>query len=61
MIFEITRASLRDEKPCEEAYKLEGEWKIKINSLGELLKFIGKYGAIIIDDKEIVIYDDYIE
>lgn len=43
-------------------------WTIEINTLEELMKFINKYGSVVIGDnyqnenyKEILIYDDYIE
>lgn len=75
MKFEIRRAS--DAFPCEEAQPsiktlVSGYqytiYHIDINSLDELIKFINKYGSIVIyttDDENpeysIIIYDDYIE
>lgn len=48
-------------KPCKEAKKEKGFWRIEIKSLKELLKLQKKYGKLILEDKEIIIYDDWIE
>jgi len=34
---------------------------IELNSLDELIEFIRRWGAIIMDENEITIYDDFIE
>lgn len=76
MQFKIERASSFDSKvrPCEGAteqrhYYSDGEgywseWFIEINTLDDLIKLGDKCGyELIIDteDKEILIYDNYIE
>ena len=45
----------------EEIFKVDNiDIKIEIKSLKELMDFIKKYGLIIVDDKNITIYDDYL-
>ncbi len=76
MNFIITRTSDEDRKPCRGAYQdkmntsygKEDVYRIKINSLEELMKLIKKYGTIIIgphfdneEETHIEIYDDYRE
>ena len=67
MEFVITRTSLwNNKKPCEEAYQEDDIWKVKIESLENLVKFQEKYGEIIITkdfngNPEIEIYDYYRE
>ena len=70
MRFVIRRTSDWDNKPpCKEAYVLPEEydphawyhtWHIDINSLDELIKFVNKYGEIVVsteNDPYIEIYD----
>lgn len=66
--FSIDRASRwykRSNGICEEAYHKDDDPKtsyVQFSNLQELLNFIAKVGAIVIDsDNSIVIYDDYIE
>ncbi len=56
--------------PCEEAVFVGKDrhgkdmYSVTINTLDELIKFINKYGDIIIkkrDSYEITIYDDWVE
>lgn len=64
MEFMITRTSLlwgSSEKPTEKAYKKDGNWCIKINSLEELAELSREEGGIIIDGDYLEIYDDYRE
>ena len=63
MKFKIRTASNYNgnEKPCEGYWS---EWFIEINTLEDLIKFGDKCGyKLVIDteDKEIIIYDDYLE
>ena len=67
MRFVVSRTTVwRNEiQPCEEA-KREGEnWIIELNSIDELLKFVDKYGDLVLqffDNRyEIEIYDGYRE
>lgn len=50
---------------CEEAYHKDDDPEtsyVQFSTIQELLDFIAKVGAIVIDsDNRIVIYDDYIE
>lgn len=53
-----------DTKPCEEAYRKEGEkydWYVRINSLEDLMNFIKKYGKVVVNEGSIEIYDDWRE
>lgn len=66
--FSIDRASRwykRSNGICEEAYHKDDDPKtsyVQFSNLQELLNFIAKVGAIVIDsDNSIIIYDDYIE
>jgi predicted RNA-binding protein associated with RNAse of E/G family len=74
MRFKISRTSGWDnDPPCKEAYTLPEEynpkdhyhkWYIDINSLDELIKFVDKYGDIVVsteNDPYIEIYDTYRE
>lgn len=76
MNFIITKTSDIYSKPCRGAYKdsiesicgPEDIWRIKINSLEQLINLIKKYGTIIVgpyyeneEEMEIEIYDDYRE
>jgi len=77
MKFELSSAKIRfsdEEKIRYEALgfqfeRREGnEWRcknapiiIELNSLDELIEFIRRWGAIIMDENEITIYDDFIE
>ena len=74
MRFKITRTSgWYNNPPCKEAYTLPEEydprawyqtWYIDINSLDELIKFVDKYGEIVVsteNDPYIEIYDTYRE
>lgn len=69
MEFEITRTSdyLDRNKPCDKAYLAgENEWgniyKIKIDTLKDLISLIDDVGRIIIkQDLSIEIYDDWRE
>ena len=47
----------------EIAEKIDGERKrdIELNSIEDLAELIEKYGALIIEDNEITIYDTYVE
>lgn len=62
MKYEITRASLHSDKaPCDEAIK-EGElWYVTLNTLEGFMKFVKKYGEIVLYPDSIIIYDDYLE
>lgn len=74
--FLITRASdeSKNIRPCKEAFyagksslTLSGHaWKIRFETLEELLAFISREGSIVIGEVDdgifqIIIYDDYIE
>ena len=72
MKYKIQRVSTYNEsKPCPEAFVIKvkygnfdtewDEWAVEINTLEELQAFVKKHGSIILDDDEIIIYDDYIE
>ena len=72
----LTSRAIRDdsEKPCDEAVRKQVEpfseqkeygWFVKLETLGDLMKFIGKYGKVVVDNDDgeatLLIYDDYIE
>jgi len=69
MKFTIRRTSLRmrDSKapPCEEAYRENDKWMVKIRSLKALIEFTDKYDSIILDgnveNATIEIYDTWRE
>lgn len=67
MTFQVERVSdpLPEEAPCEGAYQRKydpyGKWHIDIDTLKELMEFTEKYGRVIFDEYQIIIYDDYIE
>jgi len=68
MLFKITRASTshqKDMKPCEGALEVDGLWYIEITTLEELEELSKKEGPQLIidfsDDRDIKIYDDYVE
>lgn len=48
-------------KTSSDNFAIEGEPKIQINSLEELIQFSNKFGEIVLVDKSIEIYDDYRE
>ncbi len=74
MVFAIRTASHKF-PPCDEAYKGEpiiinqgDDWVtyrypylIQIDSMDQLMDLVGKYGELIVDENEIIIYDDYME
>lgn len=73
--FSISRASGCDERPCEEAYQVDGRrgWFIRFRDMIEVMAFIRREGQCIISEDqspmdcrgesgmEITIYDDYME
>lgn len=65
MKFEILRASDTSSKapaPCDGAFLEGNEWVIEINTLEELLALQNKVGNdLIVNNKQIWIYDDYME
>lgn len=67
MKFKVKRTSWPYGEPCDEAFKDgKNEWGetiycVNINTLEEMMAFIGKYGMIVLKEDEIEIYDDYRE
>lgn len=63
--YKVSRTSAwSDTKPCEEAYRKEGEEYdryVRINSLEDLMNFIKKYGKVVVNEGYIEIYDDWRE
>lgn len=43
------------------SFTIENKGVININSIEELMLFIKEYGAIVLSEKNITIYDDYLE
>lgn len=60
-------AERRTKKPCVGAWpsidaKGWQTWKVRINSLDELMAFVKKYGRVVVGKHDtITIYDDYME
>lgn len=75
MIYLVSRVSyvsvLDEQKPCEDAFLEDGDWKVEISDLPSLMKFISDNGKIVmyglgkgerlVDRPRITIYDDYLE
>jgi len=68
MEFRVKRTSNHGGKklPCLEAYKKDGKWVVKIDSLDELITFVRTHGEIVVDETPdglfaIEIYDDWRE
>ena len=63
MRYKVTRTSdwADAEKPCEEAVPIGDKWYVDINSLEDLMAFIGRHGKVVVRSNWIEIYDDYRE
>jgi hypothetical protein len=64
--FKFDKADTRDSRFGEWTIEYDSDVSIEIGTLEELMKFISKWGSLILhnyDDvnREIVIYDDYVE
>lgn len=51
----------KENKPCKNAYKEDKLWFIDIETIEELVSLIDETCHVVVDYKEIIIYDDYLE